>query len=233
MSPACNWVRRGDESQGALKDLVQRHLDFYGGLIEQSLTFHQNLLDTLKEMGRPSKETAPKDSLSLNLRTPQNSTLRAPFKITNTRADPVTIVCKASPFVSEDGTQLVAAAVAFDPPGAEIQPGVEALFDTIIAVGDGFSPGSTYLATLSVEGLDAMRIVVRLTVDPAMPVAPAAPDSVKPPDPAAPAAQAAAPAPGTEVPLVAEPTSSSGAATTDAAGRARPRRSRAATPASP
>lgn len=162
-------TRLGETGQGdALKDLVRRHLAFYGDLVERSLTFHQTLLEEL-EASAPAKPASaePADALSLSLRTPQNSTLRSTFRVANNRAEPISIACKASPFVSEDGSRLVSGAVAFDPPAAELQPGVEAPFDLIISVGDDFTPGHTYLATVSVEGMPAMRIVVRLTVDPA------------------------------------------------------------------
>jgi hypothetical protein len=174
----------GKAPDDTLKGLVRSHLDFYGDLIDRSLAFHQGLLDSLDELGRRTKEPPPPDGLSLNLRTPKNSTLHAPFKVGNTRDTPITVACKASPFVSDDGSQLVATAIAFDPPAAEIQPGGEALFDTIIAVGDGFTAGRTYLATLSIEGMDAMRVVLRMTVDPTGQDAPAPtgePAPVKPP----------------------------------------------------
>ncbi len=175
-------TRLGETGQAdALKDLVRRHLAFYGDLVERSLAFHQTLLEEL-EASAPAKPTSTPpesaDALSLSLRTPQHNTLRSTIRVANHRAELISIACKASPFVSEDGSRLVSGATAFDPPAAELQPGVEASFDLIISVGENFMPGHTYLATVSVEGMAAMRVVVRLTVDPAgTPVAPTAAES--------------------------------------------------------
>lgn len=160
-------VEPGQAQGEPLRALVRRHLDFYGDLVDRSLAFHQEVLDTLAAMTPAPRDEAAADALSLAVRAAQHTTVRSAFSIRNHRDRPITVVCKASPFVSEDGSQLVASAIAFDPPTAELQPGAEARFDAIIAVGEGFQPGQTYLATLSVEGLEAMRIVTRLTVDPA------------------------------------------------------------------
>lgn len=159
---------KGPGSSGdgkALKRIVREHLEYYGTLVDLAHSFHQRLLDMLAETerGRPAEPAI--NGLTLALRAPVGATVRAPFKISNNRPDAIQVTCRASPFVSEDGSQLVASRIAFSPPGADIQPGSEEVFEVILPVGSDFVAGRTYLATLSAVGVEAMEIVVRLTVE--------------------------------------------------------------------
>lgn len=159
--------RKGASFTGAadpLRQIVKEHLEYYGTLIDLSQSFHQRLLDMLAETERTQPGTPPINGLTLALNAPQGATVRAPFKISNNRAETVSVTCRASPFVSEDGTQLIASRIAFAPPGAEIPPGSEEVFEAILPVGRDFLPGRLYLATLTADGFDAMSIIVRLQV---------------------------------------------------------------------
>ena len=151
---------------GALRQIVKEHLEYYGTLVDLSHNFHQRLLDTLAQSARGAASEPAINGLTLAVKAPQGSTLRAPFKISNKRAEPIHVFCKASPFVSQDGTQMIASNIAFSPPGAEIAPGAEEIFEAILPIGPDFVPGKLYLATLSAEGFEPMSIVVRLQVEP-------------------------------------------------------------------
>lgn len=168
-------AKRGPGPEGAeLKRIIQEHLDYYGALIELSNSFHQRLLDSLKPRDGSG---AAVNGLTLDLKAPIGATLRAPFRISNNRSDPITVTCKASPFVSEDGATLVESRIAFLPPGADIAPGSAETFEAIVPVGPDLTPGKTWLATLKADGVEALEILVRLTVEPgaAQPPAPEAP----------------------------------------------------------
>jgi hypothetical protein len=171
-------AKRGPGPEGAeLKRIIQEHLDFYGALIELSTSFHQRLLDSLQ--GRSGAEPAV-NGLTLDLKAPVGATLRAPFRISNNRPDPISVTCKASPFVSEDGATLRESRIAFLPPGADIAPGAAETFEAIVPVGADFAPGQTWLATLKADGVEAMEILVRLHVEPGRP-----PETKTPAQPAA------------------------------------------------
>jgi hypothetical protein len=160
-----NRRRSAGGSEANLKLIVREHLEYYSALVELSYNFHQRLLDLLDELGKGPGADSAINALTLTLRAPAGATVRSPFKISNNRPEAINVVCRSSPFVSEDGSQLIASPIAFDPPGAEIQPGAEEIFEVIIPVGADFIAGRTYFATLAAEGLDAMQIVARLTVE--------------------------------------------------------------------
>jgi hypothetical protein len=169
-------AKRGPGPEGAeLKRIIQEHLDFYGALIDLSNSFHQRLLDSLK----PAGAEAAVNGLTLDLKAPPGATLRAPFRISNNRAEPISVTCRASAFVSEDGATMVESRIAFLPPGADIAPGASETFEAIVPVGAGLVPGQTWLATLRADGVEALEILVRLRVEeaaaPAPPAAGAAP----------------------------------------------------------
>jgi hypothetical protein len=148
-----------------LKQIVREHLEYYGTLVDLALTFHQRLIDTLASMNEAEAHEPAINGLTLALNAPKGATVRAPFKISNNRADPIHVTCRASPFVSDDGAQLIASRIAFLPPSAEIPPGSEEIFEAILPIGPDFDAGKLYLATLTADGFDAMSIVVRLKVE--------------------------------------------------------------------
>jgi hypothetical protein len=166
-------ARRSPSGEGAaLRQVVKEHLEYYATLLSLSHSFHQRLLDLLAETA-PGRAAEPAvNGLTMALRAPMGATVRAPFKITNNRGEPITVTCRATPFVSEDGTQMVASRLAFLPPGADIAPGSEEVFEVVLPVGPDFVPGRTYLATLAADGFEATDIVVRLSVEAARPEAP-------------------------------------------------------------
>ena len=180
-----NRGRSADGSEANLKLIVKEHLEYYSTLIELSYNFHQRLLDLLDELAKAPGAESAINALTLALRASVGGTVRSPFKISNNRPEAISVTCRSSPFVSEDGSQLIASPIAFDPPGAEIQPGAEEIFDVIIPVGSDFIAGRTYFATLAAEGLDAMQIVARLTVEEAAAKVPEAAGTAKRARPAA------------------------------------------------
>jgi hypothetical protein len=164
-------TRRGVQADAAaqermLKTVVNEHLDYFATLTDLSAAFSDRLLGVLTAMGKGGNGAgAAPPSLGMSLRGPLGSTLRAPFEIENNRADAITAVFRLTPYVSEDGGQLVAANHAFDPPRAVIPAGGKLRITFIQPITEGFAIDRDYLATISVEGLDAMQIVVRLHVD--------------------------------------------------------------------
>lgn len=194
------------ERQRMLKAVVSEHLDYFSTLVDLSAAFSDRLLAMLSALDKSgtTPATTPR-SLSMNLRGPLGSTLRAPFEIENNHREPITALFRLTPYVSEDGSQLVAANHAFDPPQSVVPPGGK-LYVTFVQPIDGFTAERDYLATISVEGLDAMQIVVRLhverpietaDVEPPQPQAEPAPAPVALAEPQPPPAEPA-PAPLTE-----------------------------------
>lgn len=170
--------RRGDEEGAALKPVIREHLEYYGTLVEMSYAFHQRLLDLLADRGEASVAGAAIHGTRLELRGSPGGTAVGRFTVFNGRAEPVSVTCRASPFVSEDGSQLVASGISFDPPVGEIAPGTEAVFHAAVPVGPDLLVGRAYLATLGAEGVEEVNIVARLTVE--EPIASDAPDAEAP-----------------------------------------------------
>ena len=181
-----------------LKQVVQEHLDYYETLVNMTLAFNQRLLDTLR---RPEAanggEAGRRGALAMELAAPLHATVRAPFRLANNRAAPITVSFEATPFVSEDGSQLVSAEAAFDPPAIELAPGQEAKVDFILPVARGFTPGATYFSTISAVGMTGMQIVVRLKVE--------APAAEAPAPPPAAVAEAPPPVEGADLPPAEPP----------------------------
>jgi hypothetical protein len=152
-----------DVDRAALRELIKEHLDYYETLVNLSLTFSDRLVERLRGMRgeRPPASTPA----TMELAVPLNATARAPFRLENTRASPVSVTFELTPFVSEDGSELVASTGAFDPPAAQVQPGQDVRVELILPVTGTFKPGHTYFATIAVKGLEAMKIVVRLSVE--------------------------------------------------------------------
>lgn len=155
---------RRDDS-GPLKQIVREHLEYYNVLVEISLNFYQRVIDMLAEEARDSAGEPTIHGNRLTVRAAAGGVVRTPFVVRSDRATPVVVVCHASPFVSEDGSQLIPSNASFAPNSAEIGAGGEQRFELILSVGSGFTAGRAYLATVSPEGLDEAQIVVRLEVD--------------------------------------------------------------------
>ncbi|WP_205479498.1 hypothetical protein [Sphingomonas arenae] len=155
----------GNGETETLKRIVKDHLEYYGTLVDLSLSFHQRLLDMLAETSRGKAVEPAINGLTLAMSAPRGATVRAPFKIANNRTEPIQVTCRSSPFIREDGSQMIASQIAFLPPSAEIAGGSEEVFEIILPVGNDFAPGNTYLATISTEGFEAVDIVIRLAVE--------------------------------------------------------------------
>ena len=167
-----NRGREGEE-EGILKPVIREHLEYYGTLVELSYAFHQRLLDLLADSGKAGGAGASIHGTRLELKGSPGGTAVGRFTVFNGRAEPVSVACRASPFVSEDGSQLVASGISFDPAVREIAPGEEAPFHAAVPVGPDLLVGRAYLATLGAEGVDEVNILVRLAVE--EPTASAAP----------------------------------------------------------
>ena len=177
-------LRRDDAAGNTeFKRVLREHLDYYGALVDLSLQFHQRLLDQLQAAASAGPGGGQPDRLTLNVSARPGALVRAPFKIANSRAEAITITCTASPFVSEKGDHMVASGLTFDPPRREISAKSETVFEAVLPVTADFEPGKTYFATLTAEGVEAMSILMRLTVEP--PLANEAPPPAEPPAPPA------------------------------------------------
>ena len=175
--------RRGGEGGVALKRIVREHLEYYAALVEMSHGFHQRLLDMLADAAGPGNGSTSVNATRLALRGSPGETIRAPFALVNGRAEPLSVTCRASPFVSEDGSQLVASDIRFDPPAAEIAPGAETVIHALVTIGPDLLVGRSYFASVGALEVDEVKVVVFLTVDeapaPAAPGAPRAPGASK------------------------------------------------------
>jgi hypothetical protein len=63
---------------------------------------------------------------------------------------------------------MVTSGLTFEPPRREISARAETVFEAVLPVTEDFEPGKTYFATLTAEGVEAMSILLRLTVEPAL-----------------------------------------------------------------
>jgi hypothetical protein len=159
-------AQRGESAVNgaALRAVVKEHLDFYESLVNQTLAFNQRLTERLHGLGAPVEP--PPAQITMRLQAPPNSSVRAPFRLENNRSSSIVVGFEITPFVDEAGSGFVSTDVAFDPPTVELKPGQEAKIEVTVAVAEAFRPGAVYLATISVKGLEATQLMVRLHVLP-------------------------------------------------------------------
>ena len=160
-------ARRGErsDSDGVLRQLVKEHLDYYETLVNLTLAFNQRLADQLNGVAQQTPTDSAATVTTMRLAVPLGTTVRAPFRLENNRATPIAVGFEMTPFVSESGSEFVSAEVAFDPPLLRLEPGQEGRVELIVVVAPGFTVGSTYLATITLTGLDATQLLVRLVVE--------------------------------------------------------------------
>lgn len=180
--------REKGETSEEVREVLREHLEYYGALVDLSLQFHQRLIDQLKEAEGSGGGAVSGGKLTLNISAQSGAIVRAPFKVANSRNQPISISCSASPFVSESGDHMVASAITFEPAAREIAGGSDGVFEAVLPVNDDFEPGRTYFATLKAEGVEAMSILMRLKVEPKPAEAQETPDTDAPPAAKKPAA---------------------------------------------
>lgn len=196
---------RNDDAE-ALKRIIKEHLEYYGVLIEISMNFHQRLIDMLAAQQAGSDARRAVNGTIVEVRAARHSIARAVFSVVNERPNGVAVACRASPFISEDGGQLIPADVSFSPGSAEVGPGAEARFEMTFPVGADFVAGRSYLGTIFPQGLEAAAIVVHLDVreEAAAIEVPLPPETAKAYVPS-PAATASAEAPKAAAPSAGQP----------------------------
>ncbi len=153
------------EAVAIIKGMIQLNVNYYATLVDLNLKFTHGLLDTVKGQPAPSPVgKATRDLQTMSLVASVGDRLRAPFRVENNRAEPTRVTFRLTPFERDDGIQIVASGVTFAPSEIELQAHQEAQISLLLPVNQEFEAGHVYLATLSVEGMDAMRLRVRLQV---------------------------------------------------------------------
>ncbi len=163
-----NLVRRtrsGTAAAVAIRDVLKEYLDFAETLVDRQFAFNNDLMAKLEKL---SDSAAPAPAtVTMNLSAAPDTVARTSFRIANEMRAPISVGFEISSFVSEDGAHLLTAEVAFDPPSFVLQPAQETKIEFILQVSGQFKPDTLYLATVTVHGLDAPHLLVRLDVKPA------------------------------------------------------------------
>lgn len=160
-------VRRtgsGTAAADALHGVIKDYLDFCETLVNLQLGFNNTLMEKLRTISDSPVPTP--STVTMNLLAASDAVVRMAFRIKNDRRAAITVDFETTSFVSEDGSHLVTAKVAFDPPSLELQPEQEARIEFVLELDNQFRPDTTYLATVTVRGLDAPHLLVRLRVQP-------------------------------------------------------------------
>jgi hypothetical protein len=158
-------TKSGTAAANVLHGAISDYLIFCETLVDLQLNFSKSLLkklETVSDTARPAPAT-----VTMNLAAARDGIARGSILVENTRSAAIFVDFETTPFVSEDGSQLVAAEMVFDPAAVELQPEQEAKIEFILKVGEQFKSGTTYLATVTIRGLDAPNLLIRLLVEPA------------------------------------------------------------------
>ena len=161
---AASRTQRGESQANGteLRSLIKEHLNFYEILINQTMDFNLRLAEKLNRLSSPGRASQAPDHLQLSGAV--NSTARVAFRIENSRREPIEATFEITPFCNENGSEFVAPEIAFDPPALALKPGQEAKVQLLVVISDTFKPHNTYLATLSVKGLEGTQLLIRLHV---------------------------------------------------------------------
>jgi hypothetical protein len=154
----------GTSAAGALREVVGDYLNFSENLVNRQFEFNKSLMEKLQAL-TTSAAPAP-TTVTMNLSAAPGAAVKMPFRLENAQSAPISVAFETSAFISEDGIHRVTAEMAFDPPSLELQSKQEARIELILQVSDQFKPNTTYLATVTVLGLDAPQLLVRLDVQP-------------------------------------------------------------------
>lgn len=87
-----------------------------------------------------------------------------PFVVENQYDQPVDVTFRAGPFVAPGRAEVPASAVDFEPRRLRVPARDSAVATAVIAVGDGFLPGITYVTTVKVVGFEGREVGVALAV---------------------------------------------------------------------
>jgi hypothetical protein len=170
-------TKNGKAAANALREVIKDHLNFCETLVNLQFAFNNTLMEKLRTIS--DAEMPAPSTVTMNLTATRDAVVRMPFRIENNRRAAIFVDFETTPFASEDGIQLVVAEVVFDPSSLELQPEQEAKIELIVKVGEQFKPGTTYLATVTVRGLDAPNLLVRLQVEPAQDLSASPPPSMQ------------------------------------------------------
>ncbi|MFL6200154.1 MAG: hypothetical protein ACJ76J_13325 [Thermoanaerobaculia bacterium] len=171
----------GTAEDRLLRNVLAEHLEYYAQVLDQNILFSEHVSRILQAT-EATAQTVPRETPTMQLSAPVGTTLQEAFRIRSNRAAPITASFRISSFVSDDGGHAVFAKAVFDPPAVELGPGQERKVVFLLPLGGDFEAGKTYRATISAAGMDSLRILIVLRVEPAQqvvetpaePVAPAA-----------------------------------------------------------
>jgi len=158
-------TKSGTAAANVLHEVITDYLKFCQTLVDLQLNFSKSLLKKLEAV---SDAAMPAPAIvTMNLAAAQDDVARGWFLVANTRPAAIFVDFETTPFVSEDGSQFVTAEWVFDPNALDVQPAQEAKIEFILKVDEQFKPGTTYLATVTIRGLEAPNLLIRLLVEPA------------------------------------------------------------------
>jgi hypothetical protein len=158
-------TKSGTAAANVLHGALTEYLVFCETLVNLQLDFSKSLLKKLETVSDAA--LPPPAIVTMNLAAAQDDVARGSFLIANTRPTTIFVDFETTPFVSEDGSQFIAAEMVFDPTALDVQPAQEAKIEFILKVGEQFKPGTTYLTTVTIRGLEAPNLLIRLLVQPA------------------------------------------------------------------
>ena len=155
-----------EDTSEALKDLIQVNVGYYSTLVDLNLAFTNRLLKAVSadsattQSGRASDNTVPQMKLDAKV----GDCLRVPFRVENNRSEATPVSFHLTPFIHGDRFQTIDSEATFEPPEITLDPHQEVQIFLNLPVTQVFAHHGVYTATLSVEGMDAMKIQVFLEV---------------------------------------------------------------------
>lgn len=143
---------------------VQANAQLYKGILDLSLEYWKNLAGIFGGEETSTSSSGSDDDVVgdvLVMEGDAGATVRAAFLVTNDLGRPLRCDLAATDFKNAQGHNI-SAAVTFDPPMVELQPGEQRIVHATIPIHDQLDAGVAYNGHFSVKGIDGFSVPVVL-----------------------------------------------------------------------
>ena len=152
------------EAADVLARLLDAGLSSYAEVNRHALALLDGLVSVAERALLPAPPEAVATPVDVRLDGRVGERVPCPFVVENQYDQPVDVTFRAGPFVAPGRADVPASAVDFEPRRLRVPARAGAVATAVIAVGDGFVPGTTYVTTVKVVGFEGREVGVALAV---------------------------------------------------------------------
>lgn len=152
------------DAADVLDRLLDAGLSSYAEVNKHALALLDGLVSVAERALLPAPPKAVATPVDVRLDGRVGERVPCPFVVENQYDQPVDVTFRASPFVAPGRADVPESAVDFEPRRLRVPASNSAVATAVIAVGDEFVPGVTYVTTVKVVGFEGREVGVALAV---------------------------------------------------------------------